>query len=128
MAIIKRGARTKTAAAPEKRSARIKKASFDTTKRKEVGVSDLTLLTTISDEAINENLKKRFKNGSIYTYIGHVLISVNPFRDLGIYTDAVLESYRGKNRLEAPPHVFAISESMYYNMKAYNENQCVCLL
>jgi myosin-1 len=34
------------------------------------------------------------------TYIGHVLISVNPFRDLGIYTDAVLDSYRGKNRLE----------------------------
>ncbi|GAV51421.1 hypothetical protein ZYGR_0AD06040 [Zygosaccharomyces rouxii] len=127
MAIIKKGARTKTAAAPEKRSARIKKASFDTTKRKEVGVSDLTLLSTISDEAINENLKKRFKNGAIYTYIGHVLISVNPFRDLGIYTDAVLESYRGKNRLEAPPHVFAISESMYYNMKAYNENQCVII-
>lgn len=127
MAIIKKGARTKTAAAPEKRSARIKKASFDTTKRKEVGVSDLTLLSTISDEAINENLKRRFKNGTIYTYIGHVLISVNPFRDLGIYTDAVLESYRGKNRLEAPPHVFAISESMYYNMKAYNENQCVII-
>ncbi|CDF88994.1 ZYBA0S03-06678g1_1 [Zygosaccharomyces bailii CLIB 213] len=127
MAIIKKGARTKTAAAPQKRSAKIKKAAFDTTKRKEVGVSDLTLLSTISDEAINDNLKKRFKNGSIYTYIDHVLISVNPFRDLGIYTDAVLESYRGKNRLEAPPHVFAISEAMYYNMKAYNENQCVII-
>lgn len=50
----------------------------------------------ISDESINENLKKRFKNGIIYTYIGHVLISVNPFRDLGIYTDSVLESYKGK--------------------------------
>jgi hypothetical protein len=36
----------------------------------------------------------------LQTYIGHVLISVNPFRDLGIYTDAVLESYRGRNRLE----------------------------
>jgi myosin I len=34
------------------------------------------------------------------TYIGHVLISVNPFRDLGIYTDTVLDSYQGKNRLE----------------------------
>lgn len=37
---------------------------------------------------------------TIQTYIGHVLISVNPFRDLGIYTDQVLESYKGKNRLE----------------------------
>ncbi|SCU77896.1 LAFA_0A03884g1_1 [Lachancea sp. 'fantastica'] len=127
MAIIKRGARNKTAAEPAKRSGQIKKATFESGKKKEVGVSDLTLLSKISDESINENLKKRFLNGTIYTYIGHVLISVNPFRDLGIYTDSVLRSYMGKNRLEVPPHVFGIAESMYYNLKAYNENQCVII-
>lgn len=127
MAIIKRGARNKTAQQPAKRSGQIKKATFESNKKKEVGVSDLTLLSKISDESINDNLKKRFQNGTIYTYIGHVLISVNPFRDLGIYTDSVLKSYMGKNRLEVPPHVFAIAESMYYNMKAYNENQCVII-
>lgn len=77
-----------------------KKAVFETTKKKEVGVSDLTLISKISNEAINDNLKKRFENGEIYTYIGHVLVSVNPFRDLGIYTDQVLDGYKGKNRLE----------------------------
>jgi len=44
----------------------IKKATFDTTKKKEVGVSDLTLISKVSNEAINENLKKRFENGEIY--------------------------------------------------------------
>ncbi len=124
MAIVKRGGRTKkNAEAP----ARIQKAEFDIHKKKEVGVSDLTLLSKITDEAINDNLHKRFENDTIYTYIGHVLILVNPFRDLGIYTPEWLQKYQGKNRLEVPPHVFAIAEAMYHSLKLYGDNQCVII-
>lgn len=96
-------------------------------KKKQVGVSDMTLLSKITNEAINENLQKRWQNAEIYTYIGHVLISVNPFRDLGIYTDDILKSYKGKNLLEMPPHVFAIAESSYHHMNSYKENQCIII-
>ncbi|PWN49158.1 myosin 1 [Violaceomyces palustris] len=96
-------------------------------KKPQVGVSDMTLLSKVSNEAVNENLQKRFQNAEIYTYIGNVLISVNPFRDLGIYTQEILSSYRGKNRLEMAPHVYAIAEGAYYNMIAYKENQCVII-
>ncbi|SCV74210.1 BQ2448_6642 [Microbotryum intermedium] len=96
-------------------------------RKKQAGVSDMTLLSTISNDAVNDNLKKRFENAEIYTYIGHVLISVNPFRMLPIYTDDVLHSYRGKNRLEMAPHVYAIAESAYYHMISYKENQCVII-
>ncbi|KAG1765095.1 myosin class I heavy chain [Suillus occidentalis] len=87
----------------------------------------MTLLTTIDENNINENLQNRWKAGEIYTYIGGVLISVNPFKDLGIYTDETLQKYKGKNRLEVPPHVFSIAETAYYNMNAYHENQCVII-
>lgn len=47
--------------------------------------------------------------------------------DLGIYTEEVLNSYRNKNRLEMPPHVFAVAEAAYYKMTAEKENQCVII-
>lgn len=127
MAIVKRGVRTKNKQLQQPAKSGIKKAEFDLHKKKEVGVSDLTLLSKIADDSINDNLYKRFMNGTIYTYIGHVLISVNPFEDLGIYTQEHLNKYKGKNRLEVPPHVFAIAESMYYNLKSYGDNQCVII-
>ena len=46
---------------------------------------------------------------------------------VGIYRDEILVKYRGKNRLEVSPHVFAVAESAYYNMKSYKENQCVII-
>lgn len=60
----KAGGAQPAARAPAKQFAT--KAVFETTKKKEVGVSDLTLISKISNEAINENLKKRFENGEIY--------------------------------------------------------------
>ncbi|EMR11363.1 hypothetical protein PNEG_00390 [Pneumocystis murina B123] len=104
-----------------------KKTFYKEIKKKSIGVDDLTLLSKIGDETINDNLKKRFENKEIYTYIGHVLISVNPFQDLGIYTEEILHSYRGKNRLEEKPHVYAIAENAFYNMAAYKENQCIII-
>ena len=48
----------------------VRKAVFESTKKKEVGVSDLTLISKISNEAINDNLKKRFENAEIYVRDG----------------------------------------------------------
>ena len=35
-------------------------------------------------------LEKRFRSGKIYTYVGDILISVNPLKQLGLYDEEVL--------------------------------------
>lgn len=47
------------------------------------------------EEAFISNLKLRFDNNMIYTYIRGVCISVNPYQDLGIYTGLLIDEYYG---------------------------------
>lgn len=58
----------------------IKKAAFDTTKKKEIGVSDLTLISKVTPEAINDNLKKRFEAGEIYVRKPYHILDICPKR------------------------------------------------
>ena len=62
---------------------------------KRSGQDDMTLLSEIKDSAIVENLKKRFNDDWIYTYIGPVLVSVNPFKNLKYFTEREIGLYQG---------------------------------
>jgi myosin-1 len=59
------------------------------------GVEDMVLLSKIQENAIVENLRKRFLDDQIYTYIGPVLIAVNPFKNLPYFTDKEVDMYQG---------------------------------
>lgn len=39
------------------------------------------------------------------TYIGTVVVSVNPYKALPIYNQDVIDKYRGENLYELPPHM-----------------------
>ena len=73
--------------------------------RETVDVSDLSLLQVVSEEQLMENLQIRFLHNNIYTCIGDVIVSVNPYQKIEIYDQQVIDSYRGKNIYELPPHV-----------------------
>lgn len=54
---------------------------------------DLATLETLTEDAIVEQLQKRYNQNQIYTYIGDILVAVNPFADIGVYTTKVDYSY-----------------------------------
>ncbi|GFR06154.1 unconventional myosin-Ie [Trichonephila clavata] len=94
---------------------------------KHSGVDDMVLLTKITEPAIVENLRKRYLDDQIFTYIGPVLISVNPFKQMPYFTEREIEQYQGAAAYENPPHIYALSDNMYRNMLIDNESQCVII-
>lgn len=50
---------------------------------------------------------------SLQTYSGLFCVVINPYNNLPIYSENIIEMYRGKKRHEIPPHIYAISESAY---------------
>ncbi len=52
---------------------------------------------------------------------------MNPYQMLPIYTAEQVDLYHGRKLGELPPHIFAIADSCYYNMRRNNRNQC-CII
>ncbi|NXG25066.1 MYO15 protein, partial [Grallaria varia] len=72
-------------------------------------------------------LKKRFHRNLIYTYIGQILVSVNPFKDLSIYSEDVATQYHQGTLSENAPHIFAIAELAYALSQSSGQEQCVLI-
>ncbi|CAM9308649.1 unnamed protein product [Lampetra fluviatilis] len=93
----------------------------------EVGIEDLTQLDDLHEGAILLNLKKRYDSERIYTYIGSILLSLNPYRMYDIYSSEVVLLYDGKAMGENPPHLFSIANAAYMKMIDAKENQCILI-
>uniref|UniRef100_A0A8C9SPY2 Myosin XVA n=1 Tax=Scleropages formosus TaxID=113540 RepID=A0A8C9SPY2_SCLFO len=93
----------------------------------EDGVEDMTQLEELNEGSVLVNLKKRFDRELIYTYIGSILVSVNPYKLFNIYgTDVVLQ-YEGHGLGENPPHLFAVANVSYTKMMDAKQNQCIII-
>ncbi|ETE71621.1 Myosin-Ih, partial [Ophiophagus hannah] len=96
--------------------------------RDRVGVQDFVLLDShTSESAFLDNLRKRYRENLIYTYIGTLLVSVNPYKELDIYTMKQMEQYKGVNFFELPPHIYAIADNAYRLMCTEYNNHFILI-
>ncbi|NWI18570.1 MYO1G protein, partial [Crypturellus soui] len=93
----------------------------------EFGKADFVLLDEVTMEHFMENLRLRFSRGRIYTYIGEVVVAVNPYRALPLYGAGVVERYRGRELYERPPHLYAVADAAYKAMKRRAKDTCIVI-
>ena len=93
----------------------------------EYGKGDFVLMDEITKDAFMKNLKLRFQKERIYTYIGEVLVSVNPYKTLNIFGNDKIQEYKMREMYERPPHLFALSDAAYRTMRRRSEDACIVI-
>nr|XP_024217380.1 myosin-11-like [Halyomorpha halys] len=88
-------------------------------------VEDMAELTCLNEASVLHNIKDRYYSGLIYTYSGLFCVVVNPYKRMPIYTEKIMDRYKGIKRHEVPPHVFAIADSAYRSMLQDKEDQSI---
>ena len=104
----------------------------------EATVEDLINLPYLHEPAILHCLQNRYVGGNIYTYTGPILIALNPFKSVPLYTSQILESYYNFGLLKSQgidsgrplsPHVYAVADAAYRDMmRAISQNTNTKLL
>ncbi|XP_067291674.1 myosin-IIIa [Pseudorasbora parva] len=90
-------------------------------------VDDLATLEVLDDNTITEQLQRRYAKEQIYTYVGDILIAVNPFQKVELYTPEHSKNYIGAKRTSNPPHIYAVADIAYQSMVSYNTDQCIVI-
>lgn len=88
---------------------------------------DLCMLPELTEQTLLENLRDRFETGHFYTYIGPILVAVNPFKFLPIYNPKYVQLYQNRRLGDLPPHIFALADASYHAMLKQKQNQCIVI-
>lgn len=88
---------------------------------------DLCNLPDLNEKTLLDNIKSRFHNSHIYTYVGSILIAINPFKFFPIYNPKYVKMYQNKRLGDLPPHIFAIADAAFYTMLRTKKNQCIVI-
>uniref|UniRef100_A0A3Q2PHA5 Unconventional myosin-VI n=1 Tax=Fundulus heteroclitus TaxID=8078 RepID=A0A3Q2PHA5_FUNHE len=89
-------------------------------------VEDNCSLMYLNEATLLNNVRVRYSKDRIYTYVANILIAVNPYYDIPkLYSAETIKKYQGRSLGTLPPHVYAIADKAYRDMKVLKMSQSI---
>ncbi|GAB6032668.1 Unconventional myosin-VI [Chamberlinius hualienensis] len=89
-------------------------------------VPDNCGLMYLNEATLLNNIRLRYNKDDIYTYVANILIAVNPYFEIpSLYSLDTIKKYQGKSLGTLPPHVFALADKAFREMKVFKQSQSV---
>eukprot|EP00127_Corallochytrium_limacisporum_P001574 Clim_evm27s66 gene=Clim_evmTU27s66 len=93
-----------------------------------VKINDMVSMPDLTEGSILYTLDGRFHKDRIYTAIGTILVAMNPYKMIdGLYGPDVINTYRGTKIGDKDPHVYAVANEAYTNLRQNRESQCILI-
>ncbi|KPJ11874.1 Neither inactivation nor afterpotential protein C [Papilio machaon] len=113
--------------APEKIPERIIKNGLLTTEGvhepETMQVEDLAALDILTEDNLMSELYTKLAKGSFTSFIGDVLLILNPNMHADIYNENYHKKYECKSRSDNEPHIFGVADGAYQDAMHHNEPQ-----
>uniref|UniRef100_A0A672KID9 Unconventional myosin-VI n=1 Tax=Sinocyclocheilus grahami TaxID=75366 RepID=A0A672KID9_SINGR len=89
-------------------------------------VEDNCSLMYLNEATLLNNVRVRYSKDKIYTFVANILIAVNPYFEIPkLYSPETIKQYRGRSLGTLPPHVYAIADKAYRDMKVLKMSQSI---
>ncbi|KAM9155760.1 unconventional myosin-VI isoform 1-T1 [Pangshura tecta] len=89
-------------------------------------MEDNCSLMYLNEATLLHNIKVRYCKDRIYTYVANILIAVNPYFDIPkLYSLETIKKYQGRSLGTLPPHVYAIADKAFRDMKVLKMSQSI---
>ncbi|XP_034773749.2 myosin VIa isoform X1 [Acipenser ruthenus] len=89
-------------------------------------VEDNCSLMYLNEATLLNNVRVRYSKDKIYTFVANILIAVNPYYDIPkLYSPETIKQYQGKSLGTLPPHVYAIADKAFRDMRVLKMSQSI---
>nr|XP_040037420.1 unconventional myosin-XVIIIa-like [Gasterosteus aculeatus aculeatus] len=91
-------------------------------------VEDLASLQYLNESSVMHSLRQRYGGNLVHTHAGPNMVVVNPISAPSMYSEKVMQMFKGCRREDTAPHIYSVAQIAYRNLLTTRQDQSIVLL